>query len=330
MEPKGLSTIIATLLIVVITIAIFGFAWLFIYSNFFSRTSQTFDIIDSQGTTLTIKSTGTNFITRMWGYLDNDPIPIAVIPQINGLAAYWSFNEGSGNIAYDSSDNGRDGVLYSSPTWTSGKYGGALTFSGLPNQQVFSNFTNRFDNFTISTWVFTTVDQTPNEWNYFAFLFSKDSSSGYDSPIVEFGTWGNTIAFKVNDSTNAFDLYGAGSLTKNYWNHVVGTIGKNTLKLYVNGILVGSRNDFTTTPPWSNINNSIGGLNNRVFNGIIDEVSIYNRNISDSEVSQIFNGLVGPGLTAKVKILTLNPIASGKHTVRLCSLSQCNQFIIAL
>ena len=51
-----------------------------------------------------------------------------------GLVAYWSFDEGTGTTTYDGSDNGNHGTFVtvaSSPKWTNGKVGGALSFDGV-------------------------------------------------------------------------------------------------------------------------------------------------------------------------------------------------------
>ena len=42
----------------------------------------------------------------------------------------WSFNEGSGTIASDTSGFGNDGTLNSSPTWVAGVSSSALSFAG--------------------------------------------------------------------------------------------------------------------------------------------------------------------------------------------------------
>ena len=47
-----------------------------------------------------------------------------------GLVGYWSFDEGSGNIAYDISGAGNHGTLMNNPTWSDGKVSGGLTFDG--------------------------------------------------------------------------------------------------------------------------------------------------------------------------------------------------------
>jgi hypothetical protein len=46
------------------------------------------------------------------------------------LVAHWKFNEGSGNVAHDTSGNGNDGTFVGDPQWAAGKIGGALEFNG--------------------------------------------------------------------------------------------------------------------------------------------------------------------------------------------------------
>ncbi|MCK4348903.1 MAG: right-handed parallel beta-helix repeat-containing protein, partial [Thermoplasmatales archaeon] len=58
---------------------------------------------------------------------DNYPL---MTPYSNGLVACWHFDEGSGSIAYDSSDNDNDGIIHGA-TWTTGVSGKALSFDGV-------------------------------------------------------------------------------------------------------------------------------------------------------------------------------------------------------
>jgi type II secretory pathway pseudopilin PulG len=59
-----------------------------------------------------------------------------LINQAQGLVGYWSFDEGSGNIARDYSGNGNNGTLYNfnftaTSGWVDGKVGKALSFDGV-------------------------------------------------------------------------------------------------------------------------------------------------------------------------------------------------------
>ena len=46
------------------------------------------------------------------------------------LAAWWPFDEGEGNVAYDATGNGNDGVFNGDPQWVPGVLGSALEFNG--------------------------------------------------------------------------------------------------------------------------------------------------------------------------------------------------------
>ncbi|MFQ6057165.1 MAG: hypothetical protein ACE5J9_05430 [Methanosarcinales archaeon] len=57
-------------------------------------------------------------------------IASAYYPERAGTVGYWHFEEGSGNVAVDSSGLGNNGTIYGA-TWTTGKVGGALSFDGV-------------------------------------------------------------------------------------------------------------------------------------------------------------------------------------------------------
>ena len=51
--------------------------------------------------------------------------------DLKTVAGMWLFNEGKGNTAADSSENGNDGKLENDPKWTKdGKFASALEFDG--------------------------------------------------------------------------------------------------------------------------------------------------------------------------------------------------------
>ncbi len=64
-----------------------------------------------------------------------------------GLVGWWSFDEGTGTVAIDSSGNGHDGTLVDGPTWIDGQYGSAL------------EFTSSSDRVDVPPEVFDTIDQ---------------------------------------------------------------------------------------------------------------------------------------------------------------------------
>jgi len=50
--------------------------------------------------------------------------------ELPSPVAHWTFDDGAGAVALDSSGNGNDGVLIGDPQWVPGKIGGALELDG--------------------------------------------------------------------------------------------------------------------------------------------------------------------------------------------------------
>ncbi|GAH26687.1 unnamed protein product, partial [marine sediment metagenome] len=77
----------------------------------------------------------------------------------DGLLAYWNFDEGSGNTAYDSSGN-NDGII-NGATWTTGYSGYALDFDGTDDYVDLDIHSenlgfNKTDSYKISVWINST------------------------------------------------------------------------------------------------------------------------------------------------------------------------------
>ena len=80
----------------------------------------------------------------------------------DGIVAHWSFDEGEGTTAYDSSGNGNDGTLQNGPQWVDGIRGSALQFDG-ENDYVYTNYLqNGVSMYTISAWINITSSSTGN------------------------------------------------------------------------------------------------------------------------------------------------------------------------
>src|SRR5215469_12968373 len=56
---------------------------------------------------------------------------VANAQSVPGLVGYWTFNEGSGTAAADSSGSGDTAALVNGVTWTQGKLGGAISVNGV-------------------------------------------------------------------------------------------------------------------------------------------------------------------------------------------------------
>src|SRR5882762_4802922 len=90
--------------------------------------------------------------------------PRSAHSQAAGLSAAYAMDEGSGTTISDKSGNNNTGTLTNGPTWTTGKYGGALLFDGV-DDRVRVNDSNSLDltnAATFEAWVYPTA--APVDW----------------------------------------------------------------------------------------------------------------------------------------------------------------------
>jgi hypothetical protein len=213
----------------------------------------------------------------------------ALPPSLFPVAAY-SFDEGGGTIAADSSGNGNTGTI-GGATWTiSAKYGSALSFSG--SNWVTVNDSASLDlssnGVTLEAWVYPTtafagwttvvLKEAPHDLAYSLLLYGE---SGLLRPEMYVRTSAGTLA----------GVQGAYGLPLNAWSHVSGTYDGVNVQLYVNGYLNLSQvvgpsaagSVVTSAEPLRIGGNSIWG---EYFVGSIDEVRVYNRALSQTEIQR--------------------------------------------
>ena len=219
------------------------------------------------------------------------------------LVAYWKLDETSGQAINDSSGNnngnlGGDNTAESTdPTRVAGNYGNGLQFDGTNDLVTISNSSNlnNITSFTYTVW----IHPTSFGGGGYGRIFSKESTSGFDDVYFLVNSFsGSTFGMGISNSagTEFGTLANANSITLNTWQHVVVTYddsGDRKAHLYINGNEVTYQSQETvtgtlklTTNPII-LGNRISG--NRSFQGTIDEVKIYNRALSATEVQNDFN-----------------------------------------
>jgi hypothetical protein len=202
------------------------------------------------------------------------------------LVAAYSFNEGSGTTVHDASGNSHTGTLQGGTSWaTSGKYGKALSFNGtnayvnIPNSSLLQLRTamtlEAWVNPTKLTGVWRDVIYKGND-NYY---LEADSTSG--KPATRATTGGS--------------LLGTSSPAVNTWTHLTGTYDGATLRFYVNGVQVSSRAQTGAITISTNAL-QIGGdsIYGQYFSGIVDEVRVYSRALSATEIQHDMNTAITP------------------------------------
>jgi len=210
--------------------------------------------------------------------------PDLVSVPVNGLVGWWRFDENQGNLASDSSGLGNTGTLVGAPTWTAGKNGYCLDFSGNNYVDIPSSPSLNPSYMTFAAWVYPRGT---------GILINKESA--YECEIGASGGLGS-YHFNYAISPNWTWYNGSNSDIYMDWKHVVVTWDGLVYKTYINGVLE-TTNDRTDGPLVTNTAGSVriaarggSGAASAFFNGKIDEVAFYNRPLTDAEVIDLYAG----------------------------------------
>lgn len=206
-----------------------------------------------------------------------------------GLVAFWSFDEGSGQKLVDKTGHGHDGTLVKDPKWVEGKFGGALSFDGSQYVQIAipGDFILGESNFTLSVWAKSRVGGC---------MFSKTQKDGAwvmngKSFFIGF-EGGKTLGF---DSHSIATIGGNQGVADDRWHHLAATFkkGVNELKLYVDG-----KEDWSGQLPLQadvadhEIRLGAGPAGARMshYIGLLDEFAVYKRTLDPSEIKDLAEG----------------------------------------
>jgi len=204
-----------------------------------------------------------------------------------GLLGYWKFDEGKGDIAKDFSGKGNDGTIYGAVA-TAGKIGQALSFDGVGNYVDCGKTAGNLgtDPFTIECW----VKSENNEASYFIEKRQKDGHQwlftlSVGKPYFNYNDGNSNYAYKVSNTV----------LQQGQWYHLAAVVDRPSSYLpiiYVNGVVGKGRIGQHGNPETANMDNTGNlyfGRNTyrnakNYFNGSIDEVRIYNRALTETEI----------------------------------------------
>ena len=209
----------------------------------------------------------------------------------SGLVAAYAFSEGSGTAINDLSGNNITGTIVGATWTTAGRYGNALSFNGSTSYVDLGNpiALQLTGSMTLEAWINAAANPADDGQ-----IIAKSSGYGWQfktSPDVTPHTFGLEVSKTSSTSTQR---YSATTRSLNTWYHVAGVYNATagTLDIYVNGIL--NDGSLVGTIPVSqfdqavnvNIGRRTGGY---YFNGIIDEVRIYGRALSQAEIQTDMN-----------------------------------------
>jgi hypothetical protein len=218
----------------------------------------------------------------------------------NNIVGAWLFDEGSGKVTMDASGNQHDGEIQGTKIeWTTnGKFSNALRFFGIAKDPNVPDDPKDFDcvvsvphkdslnltTWSITAWIKATKTVYPG-------ILNKDD-----------GAMSRNYALWLNDASGGIDVQftagarqyknaSGGAVFDDTWHHVAGTYDMQALRVYQDGVLVGE-SAFTDTPDVNSdpiiIGNESPKYNYAVpFNGILDDVGLFNVGLTESEIKEV-------------------------------------------
>lgn len=229
------------------------------------------------------------------------------------IQGMWTFEEGKGNTVTDLSGNGSDGKFVGDVKWGKGKFGDGLVFSGAAARNFVEIGTNgdadslaaldfkASDGFSIHAWVW--AEEPPvgkcviwkglgcSTWSQY--LLGTGAHENGDGNV-------NKASFHIRAGNGGARQEVLGdALPAKEWIHLVGVWDGGKLHIYVNGELQNSAD--AAGPPWASTETVVigadpgcGGGNGRChWNGIMDEIVIFNVALSEGDVKSLGNGIEG-------------------------------------
>lgn len=220
-------------------------------------------------------------------------LPTYIIAAPAGLVAGYNFNENAGAVAGDVSGNGNQATV-SGAAWTAGKYGPGLLFNGASSLVTVADSTSLdlTNSLTIEAWIYPTAS---SGWRT---AVMKQAPSGLAYALYSHNGSNRPAAFMRLNNADV-GLNGSAAVALNTWTHLAMTFNGSTIRLYINGVLRGSRNASGGAPITANAL-TIGGNTvwGEYFAGSIDEVRIYNRVLTVAEITTDMNTPLMPDGTA--------------------------------
>ena len=200
-------------------------------------------------------------------------------------------NEGEGSVVYDHSRYGNNGQIVGA-NWTIGKFGMTLSFDGVDDYVDCGNDESlNSSEITVEAWIKPNSSQ-PRKW-YMPLGKGDYANSGW---YFEADKDTGQIHFVVYDpiaGSSAHSGYASG-VTLNQWHHIVGKFDGENIYIIVDGTYKSSEYHPNADPRSSEplrigIPKAYGGFPAPwKFNGLIDEVRIYNRALSEEEIKSLY------------------------------------------
>jgi uncharacterized repeat protein (TIGR01451 family) len=216
------------------------------------------------------------------------------LPPPSGLVSWWP---GEGNA--DDIQDGNNGTLQNGVTFAPGKVGQAFSFDGIDDYVSVPDSGNLHfgtGDFTVSFWV--NFNDLQNNGNGLVHKDNYGGPAGYRGwlfNICNDCAGGGGIGLETRNIAQGVDTnarYATSNFQTGKWYQIAGVRQSNVLYLYVDGVLRATVAESSPTDLSNDTELNIGSLSSgsrQFLSGMMDEVQIYNRALSSTEISAISN-----------------------------------------
>jgi len=232
--------------------------------------------------------------------------------------AYFEFEEGSGTSVEDVSTNSFNLELVNSPTWKAdeGKIRNGVQFDGVNDYAINESADlNLLDaGFSVQVWVNAT-DFTNNLAAIIHYI-NQTSNVGF-SMTKNSGV--NTVNFAVATPDGSATTNTGNLVALTNWYHIVGVYNESDVLLYLNGTFV-TKSALTTAfadPVEGNLTVGRHGYlsdSSRSWKGIIDEVGIWNRALTQQDITELYNDKAGLRFPSTLEVTLNSPTNTSQIT----------------
>ena len=213
-----------------------------------------------------------------------------------GLLAHWRLDEKGGGTAYDVA-GGRNSPLANGPSWrhTGGRLGGALAFDGVDDRVDVKGLEIGGQALTLALW-FKADDFGQMDGR----LISKAGGIGDEEHVWMLSTMNKTeLRFRLSAGGSATVLRTKPNIIRaGRWHHVAAVYDGKTMRIYRDGVEVARRAKTGGISLGRGVAAALGnqpkGAGSRPFDGLLDDVRIYTRALSQNEISALATGQASP------------------------------------
>lgn len=285
-----------------------------------SNTSTSYKLVGSGGEAAVGNGTGGSYVVGM-GFVAQLDKNLSITLQPSGLVAAYPLDETTGSLLMDTSVNNAYGQMQGTLSSAAGKLGTGLSFDGSSQAVSIGNTTQTQlgSGGTVEAW----IKSTTTTGSLAAIAKSSNFWLGLGNGKASVYDW--TSGVTTSDTTVIAD---------NSWHHIAMTLNSgvaNGSTLYVDG---SPKQTFIWTPASQTGSLVIGAVYNgstygQYFNGVIDQVKVFNRILSADEIQAEYAAQTA-GVASGLSLGTITPGISNAVLTDVIARTDAGAYTLAI